>query len=299
MLLRPLLLCVVCASAVNLFAKEKPPTLPDRWITPPVKQNPLLSHHTFKSAVMGVDVGYNLYLPPGYADEANNGTRYPVLYWLHGMNQSESTDQYPITFLDDGIKAGSIKPMIVVFASGGQRSYYTDTPGLKSYPETAIIKELIPHVDATYRTNAVRDQRAIAGMSMGGFGALKFAFKYPELFSSVTAYAPGIRDPESFAKDRPDILNLRFGNDPQQYAINHPATLVRENLDRIKGKLPITVYCGTADYLLTGNRALHQTLTELKVEHTYQEFEGVKHNLRAYAEQTKDAPFAFAAKHFK
>ena len=146
---------------------------------------------------MDFEVGYNLYLPPEYDAPQNKNTRYPVLYWLHGMNQSESTDQYPAHFLDEAIRANAIKPMIVIYASGGQRTYYTDNSNVNSRAETAIIDELIPHVDAAYRTNATRNQRAIAGMSMGGFGALKFAFKHPELFSSVTAFAPGLRDPET------------------------------------------------------------------------------------------------------
>ena len=189
--------------------------------------------------------------------------------------------------------------MIVIYASGGQRTYYTDNPRINCMPETAIIAELIPHIDQTYRTQAKRDGRAIAGMSMGGFGALKFAFKYPELFSSVTAFAPGIRDAESFAKDRPDILKRMFKDDPAVYAANHPATLLKKNLEQIKDKLPISIYVGKADYLLAGSQALHQALTELKVEHSYQEFDDIKHDLTKLSAQTKETPFSFAAKNFK
>lgn len=274
-----------------------PPPQTDRWSTLPAKPQPLLVHKTFHSKSMDTEVGYNLYLPPAY--DADKDKRYPVLYWLHGMNQSESTDQYPIRYLDDGIKAGTIKPMIVVYASGGQRTYYTDNPAEKSLPETAIIKELIPLIDDSLRTNPIREQRAIAGMSMGGFGALKFAFKYPQLFSSVTAFAPGIRDPESFAKDRPDILLRMFGNEPKAYEANHPATLLKQNLAEIKDKLPISLYVGTKDYLLAGSQSLHAMMTDLKVEHTYKEFDGLTHNLTQYSAQTKETPFVFAAEHFK
>ncbi len=274
-----------------------PPQQADRWSTVPAKPQPLLVHKTFHSKSMDTEVGYNLYLPRDY--ETNPQARYPVLYWLHGMNQCESTDQYPIRYLDDAIKANTIKPMIVVYASGGQRTYYTDNSAEKSLPETAIIQELIPLIDATCRTNPIREQRAIAGMSMGGFGALKFAFKYPALFSSVTAFAPGIRDPESFAKDRPDILLRMFNNDPMIYESNHPATLLRQNLTEIRGKLPISLYVGTKDYLLTGSQSLHQLMTDLKVDHTYREFEGLTHNLTQYSAQTQETPFSFAARHFK
>ena len=248
---------------------------------------------------MDVEVGYNLYLPPDYDAPKNKNRRYPVLYWLHGMNQSESTDQYPAQFLDDAIRAKTIEPMIVIYGSGGQRTYYTDNPDVNSRSETAIIDELIPHVDATYRTNATRNQRAVAGMSMGGFGALKFAFKHPELFSSVTAFAPGLRDPESFAKERPDILQRIFNNDPRQYEANHPAMWLQQNLKQIKNNLPISIYVGTKDPLLPGSQAIHRLLEELKVDHTYQEFDGIDHNLIKLSAQTKATPFIFAAEHFK
>lgn len=298
--LRPLLivLCLVSFLRADTPAAGERREI-DRWVTPLLRPEPLLSHKTFHSAAMDLEVGYNIYLPPDYEAADKKETRYPVLYWLHGMGQSESTDQYPIHFLDDGIKAGTIKPMIVVYASGGQRTYYTDSPAINVLPETEIIKELIPHIDATYRTLSKRDGRAIVGMSMGGFGALKLAFKYPDLFSSVTAFAPAIRGAQSFAKDRPDILKRMFKNNPAEYAANHPATLVKQNLKQIKDKLPISIYVGTADYLLAGSRSLHQTLTELKIEHTYQEYPDIDHNLVKLSAQTKETPFAFAAKNFK
>lgn len=290
---------LVLLLASTLVLAETPPVQVDHWSTPPTKPDPLLVHQTFHSAAMDLQVGYNIYLPPGYDAAVNKDARYPVLYWLHGMGQTEATDQYPIHYLNDGIKAGSIKPMIVVYASGGQRTYYTDNPTINCMPETAIIAELIPHIDHAYCTQAKRDGRAIAGMSMGGFGALKLAFKYPEMFSSVTAFAPAIRDAQSFAKDRPDILKRMFKDDPTVYAANHPATLLKKNLEQIKGKMPISIYVGTADYLLAGSRSLHEMLGDLKVEHIYQEFEDIKHDLTKLSGQTKDAPFSFAAKNFE
>jgi len=290
-------------AATNLASTSPwlPTSLPpdtDRWSTPPViYSDPRLTHETFHSKSMNLEVGFNIYLPPNY--QADKTQKYPVLYWLHGLDQSESTNQYPIQYLDQAIKAKTIKPMIVIYASGGQRTYYTDNSAINSLSETAVIKELIPHIDATYRTNATRDQRAIAGMSMGGFGALKLAFKYPDLFSSVTAFAPGIRDPLSFKKERPDILKRMFDNDPANYEANHPATLVQQNKEKIKHQLPISIYVGTTDYLLAGARAMDQTLTELKIDHVYQEFPDINHNLVKLSEKTKETPFAFAAKNFK
>jgi predicted esterase len=90
-----------------------------------------------------------------------------------------------------------------------------------------------------------------------------------------------------------------FKDDPAEYAANHPVTLVKQNLEQIKDKLPIAIYVGKADYLLAGAQSLHQTLTELKVEHTYHEFPDIDHNLVKLSAQTKQTPFAFAAKKFQ
>ena len=78
-----------------------------------------------------------------------------------------------------------------------------------------------------------------------------------------------------------------------------PATLLTQNLKQIKNNLPISIYVGTKDPLLPGSQALHSLLTDLKVDHTYQEFDGIDHNLIKLSAQTKVAPFTFAAEHFK
>ena len=71
------------------------------------------------------------------------------------------------------------------------------------------------------------------------------------------------------------------------------------NLKEIKDKLPVSLYVGTKDYLLAGSQSLHQLMADLKVEHTYREFEGVTHNLAQYSSQTKETPFDFASRNFK
>src|SRR5204862_7891593 len=92
---------------------------------------------------------------------------------------------------------GRVDPISVVFVNGwrGATMYCDARDG--SYPvETVVIKDLIPHVDATYRTLAARETRAVEGFSMGGFGAAHFGFKYPELFGVVSITAPAMLGPE-------------------------------------------------------------------------------------------------------
>src|SRR5580700_4354026 len=120
------------------------------------------------------EVGYNIYLPPEYAQ---SDRRFPVIYVLHGASayQHESALVWTAPTLDQAIKQKQVPPCIYVCGMAGRHSCYTDSPDGTVMGETVVIKELIPHIDANYRTIASRDGRALQGYSAGGFGALKFA----------------------------------------------------------------------------------------------------------------------------
>src|SRR5689334_8734719 len=162
------------------------------WNNPPAGPLPAgVRHGTFRSASMGVEVGYNVYLPPDYA--ADTSRRYPVVYWLHGLGGNETSGVFPAD-VDGAVRAGAVPPLILVSATGGARTRYHDSADGKIMGDTVIARELVAHVDRTYRTVATRGGRSVQGMSMGGNGALKFAFKYPDLFGSVVAFAPALVD---------------------------------------------------------------------------------------------------------
>jgi len=289
-----LLFCWAVFSSNFLVADDRPFIT---WFNPPRNQQPGVEHKGYHSKAMNREVGYNIYLPPGYAASAE---RYRVIYWLHGRNGSESYDQFPVRYLDEGIRKGALPPMILVYANGGSQSFYSDSFDGKWPAETTLIKELIPHIDATQRTIAARDGRAIQGMSMGGFGALKLGFKYPGLFSSVIGFAGGYLDAGQIKEWRAaKAFATIFNNDTNLLLANHPATFARAHADKIRGRLAVRMYCGTADRLLENNRAMHRLLEELKIPHEYVEFDGIGHNLPKLAEQVKGDGFAFAARHFK
>ena len=164
-------------------------TQPFRWSNPPEdpsQVHPGLSHETFYSERLDEDVGYNIYLPSDYASATASSKRYPVIYYLHGGrpgNESLSIDL--VDHVHEAVQSGSVSPLIFVWVNGGEVSHYNyaQSPG-----EDVFIKELIPHIDATYRTIAARDGRALQGFSQGGRGVTRIMFKYPELFVSA---APG------------------------------------------------------------------------------------------------------------
>jgi len=146
----------------------------------------------FDSAALQRKWSYAVYLPDGY--ETSN-LRYPVLYLLHGHGQ----DLYawvnfghiqPTT--DELIAHGEIPPAIIVMPDAGM-TWFVDR---KEKMETAVIQDLVGDVQRTFRVIDDRKGRVIAGLSMGGYGALRFVLKYPEMFAAAGLLSPAIYDPE-------------------------------------------------------------------------------------------------------
>ena len=188
--------------------------------------------------------------------------------------------------------------MILVYASGGSQTNYCDSYDGKYLGETTVIKELIPYIDRHYRTIASRDGRSIQGMSMGGFGCMRLGLKYPDLFSSIVAFAGGFRRPEDIASGGPSYGEM-FNNDPEIFRAQHPETLARRNADKVRGRVAIFMYVGNKDPGLANNRRMHTVLEEMRIPHGYQEFDGIAHDLKLLSERVKQENFAFAARSFK
>jgi enterochelin esterase-like enzyme len=146
----------------------------------------------FKSAVLDRSWTYSVYLPTGY-DTSN--LRYPALYLLHGSggNLYQWVNQGRIQQTADALMAtGDIPPAVIVMPDGGT-SWFVDR---KEKMETAIITELIPEVEKTFRVLRSREGRVIGGLSMGGYGAMRFALRYPEMFAAAALLSPAIYNPE-------------------------------------------------------------------------------------------------------
>lgn len=161
-----------------------------------------ITAEAFRSSTLGEDLAYNVYLPAGYAASA---ARYPVLYLLHGRGDSMAAWTQVKGRLDAMITAGEIPPTIAIMPDApwsSRASYYVDStykdkgkaPGRPV--ETALIHDLVPHVDSAYRTIAERTGRAIAGYSMGGSGALRYSMVYPELFGAAVVLSPAVYSPQ-------------------------------------------------------------------------------------------------------
>lgn len=168
---------------------------------------------------------FAIYLPPSYSTSPTK--RYPVIYSLHGMSADENQfTYYATTFVHSYILQNKVPEVIVVFPNGGGTTFFMDSGVFQSQSQNAdsyITKELIPHIDSTYRTIADRKSRAISGMSMGGFGTFHLAFKYPQLFCSAGPFSAG-----GPYIGNTLITNYSAAEDPHKLAVSNDSLLKKE-----------------------------------------------------------------------
>ncbi|MCA2220894.1 alpha/beta hydrolase-fold protein [Nonomuraea aurantiaca] len=204
------------------------------------------------SAALGENIAYNLYLPYGYAKGAD---RYPVLYLLHGRGDTMQAWTRVKDTLDAMIRTRRIPPLIAVMpdAPWSERgSWYVDSrytgSDLPGRPvETALTRDLVAHVDATYRTAPIRQARMVGGYSMGGSGALRFALAHQDLFGSAIVLSPAVYTPlppgDSSTRDYG-----AYGQGGEKFAdavyreLNYPALLPKLDQD-----LPVRLFVAVGD----------------------------------------------------
>jgi S-formylglutathione hydrolase FrmB len=241
-----------------------------------------------KSTILSKDMEYSIYLP---ADYETSNRRYPVLYLLHGYGDDETGwTQFGEAHLicDRSIQAGETAPMIIVMPDAGVTWYINSYDGKVNY-EDYFVKELIPHVDETYRTRPTKQYRAIAGLSMGGYGTLIMATKHPEMFSSAAPLSSGVFTDEEIISgdDRlwKTVLGDLYGKKElvgksrltDHYLKNSILKIVEQaNTDDLK-KVRFYIDCGDEDFLIKGNMALHSALIDKKIPHEFRVRDGV-HN---------------------
>ena len=171
---------------------------------------------TFRTAATVGDTHVRVLLPTGYASDPTR--RYPVLYLLHGGADNYTAWARPGG--GDTVAATAGLPLISVMPDGGQGGWYTNwrNKGLKGQPswETYHIDELIPWIDAHFRTVASRNGRAIFGLSMGGFGALSYAARHPDMFVAAGAFSGAVdtNTPPVLSPHFIDLISMLDGGLP-------------------------------------------------------------------------------------
>ena len=219
--------------------------------------NGTLVERWFYSAELDRDMPYNVYLPPDY-DVANR--RYPVLYMLHGggAHRDEWLAYGLVEVADREIHTGSLQPMIIVLPQG-DTGYWVDNAGDGPRWGQYIWRDLVRHIDNTYRTLRMAQSRAIGGLSMGGFGALNNAFLHPNVFGVVGAHSSSLR---------PDDGTLPLLGTGDVYKQKDPISLAetQPGLERLQ----IYIDAGQEDPWLDRDIALHDALTARGIAHNWQ-----------------------------
>ena len=256
--------------------KSAPPTANAApvWVLPPVEGGNL-HYRKFQSAAVKGDVSYVIYLPAGY--EKNREAHYPVVFWLHGKGGGQQGLPGFARGYDQAIAAGKCPPLIVVYPNGLPLGGYNDSPDGKQPVESMIIRDLIPHIDATYRTRATREGRMIEGFSMGGSGAAKLGFKYPDLFGSISIISAALHTADTLGERNGDMLDTVYGGRAAFEAQSDPRLLAERNADKVRGRTPLRICVGSRDPLKNKNIAFHELLDRLKIEHEFTVIEGAPH----------------------
>jgi putative tributyrin esterase len=239
--------------------------------TSPSADDPIVRDETFHSAALARDMKYRVILP---ADYASSPRRYPVLYLLHGAAGGYS-DWESRTNITQYVRD---LPLIVVMPDGNE-SWYTNAATVpQDRFEDYIAKDLIQDVESRFRALATQHGRAIAGLSMGGYGATKFALKYPNQFAFAAAFSSAYHVPGDIDTTDPSSpsheIQLRVFGPP-----GNPTREANNVFDLARKADPKTlpylwISCGTFDQLLQSNREFVKLLGERGIAYEYHETAG-------------------------
>lgn len=234
----------------------------------------MLVERLMYSPVLGREMPYDVYLPPGY-DQGS--TRYPVLYMLHGGGGHR--DEWPgygfLDVADEQFRSGALPPMIIVFPQGDTGYWADNADGGPRWGEY-LWRDVVNHTDANYRTLATPQSRAVGGLSMGGYGALSNTFRHPEVFGTLGAHSASLPNDDGF---RPVLGTGDF------YKRGDPVTLAG-SAPGIE-KLNIWMDIAQEDTWMPRNNEVHNALVARGIPHTWLVNQGV-HDYTYWMKHTLD-----------
>jgi S-formylglutathione hydrolase FrmB len=242
--------------------------------------------NALNSRILKRVIHYCVQLPPGYDANEHSPRRYPVLYFLHGLGQNEQTlfNTGGWNLIEDLRQQHKIGDFLMV-APEGMRSFYVNSADGSVRYSDFFLREFMPYIESKYRIRPGREGRAITGVSMGGYGALRFAFAHPELFSAVSAQSAALMTASAQELDAAEdsgapiakLLGTVFGQpvDVTHWKENSPFVLAKKNEARLR-KLAIYFNCGQEDDygFEKGAQALHQQLLAEGIQHQYHLYPG-------------------------
>ncbi len=247
----------------------------------PCDKNGTIAYGSFASQIAGPQRNYRIYLPPCYGED---GRVYPTIYLLHGNVRVDN--EWDEIGIDDSaeilIQAGQLPPSLIVMPNGYAISD-NSSGGPWSY-EAVIIDELMPHIEATWCASHSAENRAIGGLSRGGYWSLQIAFRHPDKFAAAASHSG------SFLDSSTDVT------------INPLYTATRNDLSNLRIAID---YGGDDPFRFTGN-PLHESLLAAEIAHDWQVHPSGGHDdfywrthaeayLKWYSQNWSQARFAYAA----
>lgn len=252
----------------------------------------------FSSDLLPKPVEYSVLLPPDY-DETKEPV--PLLYFLHGGGGNRSFLAGIKPLFERLWNEGRLPQLVAVTPSAG-RSFYMDYRDGSEKWESLLVGPFLSHVRKSYHARQDRESLFICGVSMGGMGALRLGFKYPELFAGLAALEPGIEPALAFKdihfEDRfwrsNELFETIFGKpvDEEHWASNNPANIVTRDAENIRSsKLGIYLECGDEDSfgLHQGTEFLHRILWDNGIPHEYHLVRGADHLGRTLGRRLREA----------
>ncbi len=239
-----------------------------------------------KSKLMAREMPYRVVLPLDYGGNQASKTvaakpkSYSVIYLLHGLtghfdNWTERTK----------LAEYAQKYDYIIVTPEGDNGWYSDSGSAANDKyESYIVQELMPEIEKNYRTIADKNHRAIAGLSMGGYGSLKFGLKYPDKFVLVGSFSGALQAASLSVKMlgngwkalTDSITNVYGADDSPTRTANDIFKLVRAMPAEQQKILPFMyISCGTEDGLITTNREFTALLAEKKIPHEFRELPGI------------------------
>lgn len=258
--------------------------------------------NSVESKILSRAVAYCVVLPSSF--DTDKSRRYSILYFLHGLGDNE---QFLVhsglwNVVEDLRERHELKEFLIATPDGGAGFYINSKDGRSRY-EDFLVQEFFPFIEKRYRSSPGRENRAIDGVSMGGYGALHLAFRHPQLFSSVSAHSAALVDkiPAFVAGAAPSPRSRIFGGvfgspfDSSFWEQNSPITLARSaNL------VGLNIYfdCGEQDDygFESGALALDKILTARHVSHVFHLYPG--HHDYSYFAAHIPASLSFASSLF-
>src|SRR5580700_4123089 len=254
----------------------------------PVRAQSRIDCNALNSRILKHPVHYCVYLPASYDAGATKRPpqSYPVLYFLHGLGDNEQTlfNSGGWTLLDDLRGQHKMGEFLIVAPEGGRTFYINSADGSVRYSDF-FLQEFIPLIEGKYRVGKGRGNRAISGISMGGYGALRFAFSHPEMFSAVSAQSAALitespQELDTAARSGAPLGKLLatvFGSpiEVAHWKENSPFVLAQRNLAAVR-RLSIYFNCGQNDNygFEKGAAVLDEQLQKEKIEHEYHPYPG-------------------------